>query len=45
MRALRSVWRKQIEPVMIMPHRARMINGYDISLVRGSRIVRTRIMP
>lgn len=44
-RALRSVWRKQIDPVMIMPHKARIIKGYAISLVRGSRIVRTRIMP
>ena len=44
-RALRSVWRKQIDPVMIMPHRARIIKGYAISLVIGSRRVRTRMMP
>lgn len=41
----RSVCRKQIVPVMIMPQRARTINGYANSLVSGSSITIIRIIP
>lgn len=41
----RSVCRRQIEPVIIMPHRAKIINGYASSLVRGVNITIIRIMP
>lgn len=41
----RSVCRRQIDPVIIMPHRARTINGYASSLVRGVSIIIMRIMP
>lgn len=34
-----------MDPVIITPQRARIINGYAISFVRGVRIVITRIIP
>lgn len=45
MRDFRSVWRMQIVPVIITPHRARIINGYAISLEMGSSITIIRIAP
>lgn len=41
----RSVWRMQMEPVIITPQRARMMKGQLSSLVRGSRVTKIRIMP
>ena len=41
----RSVWRRQIELVMIMPHRDNMMNGYAIKLVTGFRSNVIRSMP
>lgn len=41
----RSVWRRQMELVMIIPHRESMMNGYAIISVRGFRIVVIRSMP
>lgn len=41
----RSVCRKQIELVIIIPHRDRIMNGYDIVFVSGSKIIEIRIMP
>lgn len=41
----RSVCRRQIELVIIIPHRDRRINGYAIDLVTGSRIMEMRIIP
>lgn len=41
----RSVCRRQIELVIIMPHSDRRINGYAMDLVTGSRIIEIRIMP
>ena len=35
MNDFRSVWQKQIELVMIIPHRDSMINGYAISRLLG----------
>lgn len=42
---LRSVCRRQIEPVIMIPHNARMMKGYANSLERGSNIIIIRIMP
>lgn len=41
----RSVCRRQMEPVMMIPHRARIINGYASSLVSGVNIIVIRIIP
>ena len=41
----RSIWRRQIELVMIMPHKDNMINGYAIESVIGLRSSVIRIMP
>lgn len=45
MRDFKSVCRRQIEPVIIIPQRAREINGYAKSEVRGSKITIIRIIP
>lgn len=44
-RDLRSVWRKQIELVMIMPHSDSIMKGYAIELVSGLSIIVIRIIP
>lgn len=41
----RSVWRRQIELVMIMPHRDNMIKGYAIKSVTGFKINVIRNIP
>ena len=41
----RSVWRKQIELVMIMPHSDKIINGYAMKSVTGFRNSVTRSIP
>ena len=41
----RSVCRRQIELVIIMPHSDRRMNGYAIDLVIGSKIMEIRIIP
>ena len=41
----RSIWRRQIELVMIMPHKDNMINGYAMKSVIGFRSSVIRIMP
>lgn len=41
----KSVCRRQMELVMIMPHNERRMNGYAIDFVSGSRIIEIRIMP
>lgn len=41
----RSVCRRQIELVIIIPHSDSRINGYAIDLVTGSRIMEMRIIP
>ena len=41
----RSVWRRQIELVMIMPHNDNIMNGYAIKSVIGFRSNVIRIMP
>lgn len=41
----RSVCRRQIELVMIIPHSDRRINGYAMDLVIGSKSIETRIIP
>lgn len=41
----RSVWRRQIELVMIMPHNDSIINGYDMKSVIGFRSSEIRNMP
>ena len=33
----RSIWQRQVELVMIIPHRESMINGYAIKSVTGFR--------
>ena len=33
----RSIWQRQVELVMIIPHRESMINGYVIKSVTGFR--------
>lgn len=40
-----SVCRRQIDPVIITPHRANAMIGYTSSLDRGSRISIIRIIP
>lgn len=42
---LRSVWRRQMELVMIIPHRESAMNGYAIDLVVGSSRIVIRSMP
>lgn len=44
-RDFRSVCRRQIDPVMMIPHKARIINGYVRFLDAGSSITIIRIMP
>lgn len=44
-RDLRSVWRKQIELVMIIPHSDSIMKGYAIELVNGLSIIVIRIIP
>lgn len=44
-RDLRSVWSRQIELVMIMPHRDNIMKGYAMKLVRGFSKVVTCFMP
>ena len=41
----RSVWRRQIELVMIMPHNDNMMNGYAMKSVTGFRSSVIRIIP
>lgn len=41
----RSVWRKQMELVMIIPHIDNIIKGYAMKLVRGLSKMVIRIMP
>lgn len=41
----RSVWRRQIELVMIIPHRDRIRNGYAIKSVMGFSSIVIRSMP
>ena len=41
----RSIWRRQIELVMIMPHKDSMMNGYAIKSVTGFRSNVIRSMP
>ena len=41
----RSVCRRQIELVIIMPHSDKRMNGYAIDLVIGSKIMEIRIIP
>lgn len=41
----RSVWRKQIELVIIIPHIDNIMKGYAIKLVRGLSRMVIRIMP
>lgn len=41
----RSVCRMQIKLVITTPQRAKTINGYDISFVRGVKMVVIRMMP
>lgn len=41
----KSVCRIQIRLVITTPHRAKTINGYDISFVIGTRTVVIRIIP
>lgn len=45
MRDFKSVWRKQIELVIIIPHNDSRRNGYAILFVKGSRSCRIRIRP
>lgn len=45
MRDLRSVWRRQIELVMIMPHKESIMKGYAMKLVRGSSKIVIRSIP
>jgi len=44
-RDFRSVWRKQMELVMIMPHNDSIMKGYAMKLVSGLRSTVIRIMP
>ena len=41
----RSVWQRQIELVMIMPHKDSMMNGYAMKSVTGFRSSVIRSMP
>lgn len=45
MRDFRSVWRRQIELVIIIPHRDNMRNGYAMELVIGVSAIVIRSMP
>lgn len=45
MRDFRSVWRKQIELVIIIPHRESIIKGYAMKSVRGSSKIVMRNIP
>lgn len=45
MRDFRSVWRRQIELVMIIPQRDSIINGYAIELVIGVNAIVIRSIP
>ena len=42
---LRSLWRRQIELVIIIPHRDSIMKGYAMNSVSGLRSVVTRSMP
>lgn len=44
-RDFRSVWRRQMELVMIMPHKDNIRNGYAIWSVNGLSIMVIRIIP
>lgn len=45
MRDLRSVWRRQIELVIIIPQRESIIKGYAMSSVKGDNRIVIRSMP
>lgn len=45
MRDLRSVWRRQIELVMIIPQRESIIKGYAMNSVKGDSRIVIRNMP
>lgn len=45
MRDFRSVCRRQMELVIIIPHKDKRMKGYAMDLVTGSRIMEIRIMP
>lgn len=45
MRDFKSVWRRQIELVIIMPHRDSIMNGYAMKSVTGFRSNVIRSMP
>lgn len=45
MRDFRSVWRKQMELVMIIPHRDKIINGYAMKSVMGFSSIVIRSIP
>lgn len=42
---LRSVWRRQIELVIIIPHRDNIMKGYAMNSVSGFKNTVTRSMP
>lgn len=42
---LRSVWRRQIELVMIMPHSDSIMKGYAMNSVSGFRSIVIRSIP
>lgn len=44
-RDFKSVCRRQIDPVMMTPHRAKAMIGYTRSFDSGSRITIIRIIP
>lgn len=45
MRDFRSVWRKQMELVIIIPHRDKIRNGYAMKSVMGFSSIVIRSMP
>lgn len=45
MRDFRSVWRKQMELVMIIPHRDKTRNGYAMKSVMGFNSIVIRSIP
>lgn len=45
MRDFRSVWRKQMELVMIIPHRDKIRNGYAMKSVMGFSSIVIRSIP
>lgn len=45
MRDFRSVWRKQMELVMIIPHRDKIRNGYAMKSVTGFSSIVIRSIP